>query len=45
MCLFLYEAVMSSSVITLSFFLISPNNKIARVWDKAKVKAHIEKVL
>ncbi len=28
-----------------STFLISPNGKIARVWDKVRVKAHVEKVL
>lgn len=28
-----------------STFLISPQGKIARVWDKVRVKAHVEKVL
>ena len=28
-----------------STFLISPNGKIAQVWDKVRVKAHAEKVL
>ena len=28
-----------------STFLISPDGKIARVWDKVRVKAHAEKVL
>lgn len=28
-----------------STFLISPEGKIARVWDKVRVKAHVEKVL
>ena len=26
-------------------FLIAPDGKIARVWDKVRVKAHVEKVL
>ena len=28
-----------------STFLISPDGKIAQVWDKVRVKAHVEKVL
>jgi peroxiredoxin Q/BCP len=28
-----------------STFLISPERKIVRVWDKVRVKAHVEKVL
>lgn len=28
-----------------STFLISPEGKIAQVWDKVRVKAHVEKVL
>ena len=28
-----------------STFLISPQGKIAQVWDKVRVKAHVEKVL
>ncbi len=28
-----------------STFLISPDSKIAQVWDKVRVKAHVEKVL
>ena len=28
-----------------STFLIDPDGKIARVWDKVRVKAHVEKVL
>lgn len=28
-----------------STFLISPDGKIARVWDRVRVKAHVEKVL
>lgn len=28
-----------------STFLISPDGKIAEVWDKVRVKAHVEKVL
>ena len=28
-----------------STFLISPEGKIAKVWDKVRVKAHVEKVL
>lgn len=28
-----------------STFLISPGGKIAQVWDKVRVKAHVEKVL
>ncbi|VEP14075.1 Peroxiredoxin Bcp [Hyella patelloides LEGE 07179] len=28
-----------------STFLISPDGKIAQIWDKVRVKAHVEKVL
>ena len=28
-----------------STFLISPDGNIAQVWDKVRVKAHVEKVL
>ena len=28
-----------------STFLISPQGKIAQVWDKVRVKTHVEKVL